>query len=79
MTEFSLAFVSYSVSNVNDAHGLGEQSYGTTAHASCSLSRHSTSPKVQHVLQQLVLNLYKNEFLGVGQRWSLPKQLPAIA
>lgn len=26
-----------------------------------------------------VLNLYKNEFLGVGQRWSFPKQLAAIA
>ena len=75
----SLAFVSYSVSNVNGAHGLGVQSYGTTAHASSSLSRHSTSPKVQHVLQQLVLNLYKNEFLDVGQRGSFPHQLAAIA
>ena len=43
VTEFPLAFLSYSDSNVNVAHGLEVQIYGTTAHASSSLS----SPKVQ--------------------------------
>lgn len=45
--EMSLAFIFYSVSNAYGANRrLGVQRYGTTVHASSSLSRHST-PKVQ--------------------------------